>query len=182
MLDTQGRTGLRDDVTIVPVGGLDKVVTFIALLGASGLKLAVLHDYRGAPEQKLMDLVKQKMISPKALLNASQFRDLKNIGKSGQPTDTEDFFESALYLKYFNSAFSKPLKGTVINEADLPSGDRIIDRLERHIATKGIQIRPSGGFNHYGVASYFVSNPPTSLDKDTLKRFEALFNTVNGLF
>ena len=182
LLDTQGRTGLRDDVTIVPVGGLDKVVTFIALLGASGLKLAVLHDYRGAPEQKLMDLVKQKMISPKALLNASQFRDLKNIGKSGQPTDTEDFFESALYLKYFNGAFSKPLKGTVINEADLPSGDRIIDRLERHIATKGIQIRPSGGFNHYGVASYFVSNPPTSLDKDTLKRFEALFNTVNSLF
>ncbi len=182
LLDTQGRTGLRDDVTIVPVGGLDKVVTFIALLGASGLKLAVLHDYRGAPEQKLMDLVKQKMISPKALLNASQFRDLKNIGKSGQPTDTEDFFESALYLKYFNGAFSKPLKGTVINEADLPSGDRIIDRLERHIATKGIQIRPSGGFNHYGVASYFVSNPPTSLDKDTLKRFEALFNTVNTLF
>jgi hypothetical protein len=37
--------GLRDDVTIVPVGGLDKVVTFVALLGANGLKLAVLHDY-----------------------------------------------------------------------------------------------------------------------------------------
>lgn len=182
LLETQGRTGLRDDVTIVPVGGLDKVVTFIALLGANGLKLAVLHDYRGAPEQKLMDLVKQKMISPKALLNASQFRDLKNIGKSGQSTDTEDLFESALYLKYFNGAFAKPLKGTAINEADLPSGDRIIDRLERHIATKGIQIRPSGGFNHYGVASYFVSNPPTSLDSNTLKRFEALFNAVNTFF
>ena len=182
LLDTQGRTGLRDDVTIVPVGGLDKVVTFIALLGANGLKLAVLHDYRGAPEQKLMDLVKQKMISPKALLNASQFRDLKNIGKSGQPTDTEDLFESALYLNYFNGAFAKQLNGKTINEADLPSGDRIIDRLERHIATKGIQIRPSGGFNHYGVASYFISNPLTSLDNDTLKRFEALFNAVNALF
>jgi hypothetical protein len=182
LLETQGRTGLRGDVTIVPVGGLDKVVTFIALLGANGLKLAVLHDYRGAPEQKLIDLVKQKMISPKALLNASQFRDLKNIGKSGQSTDTEDLFESALYLKHFNGAFAKPLNGIVIREADLPPGERIIDRLERHIAAKSIQIRPSGGFNHYGVASYFISNPPTSLDDDTLKRFEALFSTVNGLF
>ncbi len=182
LLETHGRTGLRDDVTIVPVGGLDKVVTFIALLGANGLKLAVLHDYRGAPEQKLMDLVKQKMISPKALLNASQFRDLKNIGKSGQSTDTEDLFESPLYLKHFNGAFAKPLNGIVIRETDLPPGERIIDRLERHIAAKSIQIRPSGGFNHYRVASYFICNPPTSLDNDTLKRFEALFNTVNSLF
>ena len=182
LLDTQGRTGLRDDVTIVPVGGLDKVVTFIALLGASGLKLAVLHDYRGAPEQKLMDLVKQKMISPKAILNASQFRDIKNIGKSGQASDIEDLFKPALYLEHFNETFAKPLSGATISEADLPQGERIIDRIERHIAAKGIQIRPSGGFNHYGVASHFASNPPKSLDSNTLKRFEALFNAVNGLF
>lgn len=182
LLETQGRTGLRDDVTIVPVGGLDKVVTFVALLGANGLKLAVLHDYRGAPEQRLMDLVKQKMISPKALLNASQFRDLKNIGNSRQPTDTEDLFESAFYLEHFNGAFAKPLSGTAIREADLPPGDRIIDRLERHIDASGFQIRPSGGFNHYAVASHFASNPSASLDSDTLKRFEAVFNAVNALF
>lgn len=182
LLETQGRTSLRDDVTIVPVGGLDKVVTFIALLGANGLKLAVFHDYHGAPEQKLMDLAKQKMISPKAILNASQFRDIKNIGKSGQASDIEDLFKPALYLEHFNETFAKPLSGATISEADLPQGERIIDRIERHIAAKGIQIRPSGGFNHYGVASHFASNPPKSLDSNTLKRFEALFNTVNSLF
>ncbi|MBW8036063.1 MAG: AAA family ATPase, partial [Planctomycetes bacterium] len=182
LLETQGRTSLRDDVTIVPVGGLDKVVTFIALLGANGLKLAVFHDYHGAPEQKLMDLAKQKMISPKAILNASQFRDIKNIGKSGQASDIEDLFKPALYLEHFNETFAKPLSGATISEADLPQGERIIDRIERHIAAKGIQIRPSGGFNHYGVASHFASNPPKSLDNNTLKRFEALFNAVNGLF
>ena len=74
MLEAKDRVGLREDITIVPVGGLDKVATFVALLGANGLKLAVLHDFRGAPEQRLVDLVKDKMISPKALLNASQFR------------------------------------------------------------------------------------------------------------
>lgn len=181
-LETKRRTCLRDDVTIVPVGGLDKVVTFISLLGASGLKLAVLHDYRGVPEQKLMDLVKEKIISPKALLNASQFRDLKKIGKSGRPTDTEDLFDPVFYLELFNLAFAKPLGNTTISETELPPGDRIIDRLERYISMKGFRIRPSGGFNHYIVASHFASNPPATLDSGTLKRFEELFIAVNAIF
>ncbi|MCX6832780.1 MAG: AAA family ATPase [candidate division Zixibacteria bacterium] len=182
MLEALGRTGLRNDVTIVPVGGLDKVVTFVALLGASGLKLAVLHDYRGAPEQKLMELVKERMISPKAVLNASQFRDLANIGKSGKSTDTEDLLPEKLYLQYFNSAFAKQLNGVDINENVLPPGDRIIDRLERYLADKRIEIRPSGGFNHFTVASQFASKPPAKLDSGTLDRFEALFKAVNSLF
>jgi hypothetical protein len=66
-LEAEGRITLRDDVTIVPAAGLDKVVTFTALLGGNGLKLAVFHDHHGAPEQSLMDLVKQKMISPKLI-------------------------------------------------------------------------------------------------------------------
>lgn len=182
LLEANGKNGLRDDIVVVPTGGLDKVVTFVALLGANGLKLAVLHDFRGAPEQKLFDLVKHKMISPKAILNASQFRDLKNIGKDGQPADTEDLFPIALYLQYFNKTYAKQLGGAAIAEKDLPAGDRIVDRLERHATAKGIQLRPSGGFNHYAVASTFVSAPPATLDADTTARFEALFRAVNALF
>lgn len=182
MLEAQRRVGLRNDITIVPVGGLDKVVTFVALLGANGLKLAVLHDYRGTAEQKLTDLIRHKMISPKALLNASQFRDLANIGTNGPPSDTEDLLSPGVYIEYFDRAFQKQLNGITIRESDLPKGDRIIDRIERYIEKAGIQIRPSGGFNHYLVASHFASNPPSSLDEETLKRFEVLFKTVNGLF
>jgi hypothetical protein len=141
----------------------------------------VLHDYRGAPEQKLIDLVKQKMISAKAVLNASQFCDLANIGNASKAADTEDLFPSKLYVDRFNQTFSKLLGKTIVAESGLPPGDRIIDRLERHIEARGLKIRPSGGFNHYAVASNFASNPPTSLDNDTLKRFEALFKTVNSL-
>ena len=182
ILESKGRTGLRDDITIVPTGGLDKVVTFVALLGANGLKLVVLHDYRGTPEQKLMDLVKQKMLSPKMLLNASQFRDLKNIGNSGQASDTEDLFSTSLYLDYFNKSFSKELDGTALKEEEVAAGDRIIERIERYLTCKKIQIRPSGGFNHYAVASYFASHPPSKLDAATQGRFEALFMAVNKLY
>jgi hypothetical protein len=125
--------------------------------------------------------VKQKMISAKAVLNASQFCDLKNIGNASKAADTEDLFPSSLYVSRFNQTFSKLLGGTAIIEAELPPGDRIIDRLERYVEAKGIKLRPSGGFNHYAVASNFVSVPPASLDADTLKRFEELFKAVNAL-
>jgi hypothetical protein len=68
-----------------------------------------------------------------------------------------------------------------ITENDLPEDSRIIDRLEKFIKARGIQIRPSGGFNHYTVASYFASHP-ASLDSASLERFEALFKAVNALF
>ncbi len=182
ILETMGRVGLREEITIVPAGGLDKVVTFIALLGASGLKLAILHDYKGRPEQKLEDLVKQKLISPKAVLDASQFRDLTSLGKSGRPSDTEDLLSPGLYLDYFSRTFEKQLGGKKVTETDLPPGDRILHRIESYLAGAGTPLRPSGGFNHYAVASKFVSDPPESVDPDTLARFEALFRAVNTLF
>ncbi|MFL5352120.1 ATP-dependent nuclease [Archangium sp.] len=181
IIEAQGRVGLREEITIVPAGGLDKVVTFIALLGASGLKLAVLHDYQGRPEQKLEDLVRQKLISPKAVLDASQFRDLASLGKSWRPSDTEDLLSPSLYLDYFSRTFEKQLGGKKVTETDLPPGDRILHRIERYLADAGTLLRPSGGFNHYAVASKFVSEPPASVDPDTLARFEALFRAVNTL-
>lgn len=181
LLESLGKPGLNENITIVPVGGLDKLVTFIALLGASGLKLAVLHDYRGAPEQKLVELVKEKIIGPKLLLNASQFRDLAAIGNDGKASDTEDLFEEDLYLTLFNEAFKKELGEKQVKVSDLPKGDRIIERIERLLSSSGIQIRPSGGFNHYRVAAHFSSKPPKKISDQTADRFAALFETVNNL-
>jgi hypothetical protein len=180
-LEAQGRTGLRPDVTIVPTGGLDKVVTFVSLLGASGLELVVLHDFRGSPEQKIADLVRQKIIAAKNVLNASQFRDLAKLGVDGQPSDTEDLFTPAQYLDLFNKAFAAQLKGK-IKVSDLPAGTRIIARLEDYFAANKISLRPSGGFNHYTVASYFASNPPAKIEDSTLSRFEAMFTAINKLY
>ena len=93
------------------------------------------------------------MIAPKAVLNASQFRDLAKQDVSGLPSDMEDLFEPPVYLHYFNSAFEKQLAGKPIDESQLPPGDRIIERLERYVAANGIQLRPSGEFNHYTPAT-----------------------------
>lgn len=182
LLESQGFSGLRDDLTIVPVGGLSNVATFISLLGANGLKLVVLHDYNGRPEQRLDDLVRQRLLAQKSVFNVSQFRDVGKLGENTVPTDIEDLLSPSLYMDYFNRAFASQLSGTVISESELPAGDRIVNRIERYLADKGISIRPSGGFNHYGVAAMFGTHPPEKLDDDTATRFGALFTEVNKLF
>ena len=180
LLEQASRVGLRGDITIVPTGSLDKVATFVALLGANSLKMVVLHDYRRVPDQKLMDLVRDRMISTKAVLNASQFRDAENFGENGVSSDLEDLFSVATYLECFNAANAESLPNPV-DEASLPSGDRIVDRLNRYLDSNGIQIRPSGGFNHYLVALQFARTPPTTLDAPMFTKFEELFKTVNML-
>lgn len=182
LLDADGGGGLRDDVTIVPTGGLDNLATFVSLLNASGLQLAVLHDYKGSPEQKLTGLVNDKLLSGKALFNASQFRDLANLGVNGQPSDIEDLLPVGTYIGYFNAAFAKQLAGATVTEADLPPGDRVIVRIEQCLRAKGITLRPRGGFNHFLPSSRFSSAPPQSLDADTAVRFRALFAAVNTFF
>lgn len=182
LLESQGATGLKDSVTIVPVGGLSNLVTFVSLLGASGLQLGILHDYNGHPDQKLDDLVRQKLLAKKSIFNVSQFRDITKLGQDTITSDVEDLFEPAVYLEYFNKTYAKQLEGKPIKYADLPEGDRIVHRIERYLTEKDIKVRPSGGFNHYAVAATFVSSPPTKLDEATVTRFSALFDAINNNF
>ena len=74
LLEAGGKQGLGDAI-LVPVGGLDKPATFVALLGSYKLKLVVLHDRADSPHQKLEDLVRQKLIERKRVLDFSMFLD-----------------------------------------------------------------------------------------------------------
>ena len=185
ILDQKRRESLRDDITIVPVGGLDKLTTFVALLGSNQLELVVLHDYASKPDPKLESLVQQKLIRDRNVLHYAIFRSGYSL-KSTKfiSSDVEDMMSENFYLSIFNKCFTKELTGQQIAVKDLPSGDRIVERLERYLKNNNIQLRPSSGFNHYRVANYLVSNPvaPSKVDKNTLNSFEQLFKRVNELF
>ena len=57
VLQEQGREGLSRDWTITPVGGADKVPTFVALIGAqTNLNVAVLIDYQKKDRQMIENL------------------------------------------------------------------------------------------------------------------------------
>ena len=175
LLEAEGRPSLPPGVTIVPVGGLDKVATFVALLSVNDLELAVLHDYAGAPDQRIDDLVKRKLIVKKRVLDYSMFTS------GNTPTDVEDLITTGTYVRYFNDAYSKELAGHAPKVSDLPPGDRIVERLTRWMEDKGVSVRPSGGFNHFRVASRMVETAP-KVDRSTLDRFEQLFHRVGSVF
>jgi len=199
-LEAAGRTGLQDGVTIMPVGGLDKLATFIALLGGNDLEMVVVHDLASRPDTRLESVVRERLIRDRQLLNCGMCRQnglpkptkpaVKGGAKpsgaaegDGSPpaTDVEDLMSPDLYLSLFSSAFSKQLAGRQITESELPTGDRIVERLERFPKAEGLTLRPSGGFNHYTPASYLASNP-VEPDSTTLDRFAQLFVAVNALF
>ena len=166
MLSTANREGLRDDVVIVPVGGMDKVSTFVSLFRGNSLNLVCLLDSTvdAGSKARLDDLVAGKIIQKSKVLRFQDFVD------DGRESDIEDLFEPKEYLALFNRAF--PDRGGV-KLGDLDSRvPRIVAQIAGHLGIPR--------FNHYLPACEFVVTQP-KLSPATLDRFEAVFKKVNGL-
>lgn len=176
ILEANGRTSLREGITLTPVGGLKKVSAFVSLFGANELEMVVLHDFEGREDVNLKQVIQEKLLTPKHIIHYALYRDDTSL-----PTDVEDLFDPGLYLSYFNKAYSDKLNGRVVKVDDLPSGDRIVERLNRWLAAESIQLKVNGGFNHYLPARTFAAYPPESVGASLMDRFERLFKDVNKL-
>jgi hypothetical protein len=146
------------------------------------VKLAVLHDYTGTPDQRLTALVRDKLIGQKFVFSAAQFRDLHNPGIAARPGDLEDLLPPDLYVQCFNRVYARQLGSEGIDRTKMPPGDRIVERIERYLEWKRVSLRPAGGFSQYLIASEFARNPPAELDVDTQKRLDALFSAINAVY
>ena len=169
ILEAEGRPSLHDDITIVPVGGLEKVSTFISLMRGSKLDVVWLLDTIEDPanQAKLDRLTAQKIIRSQKIVTFDAF-------VSGNKADVEDLFELDEYLLLFNEAFHEH---TDISESDL---DATLERIVVRIADK--MGRPR--FNHYRPANLLAQKGLAAKDiaAETLNRFQSVFEKVNQLF
>lgn len=172
LLESQKRKGLSENITIVPVGGLDKVTTFISLLRGSKLNIVCLldsfTDQKG--KQRVSDLIQQRIIKEKNIRFFDEF-----TGTSNKTADIEDLFSKEEYLKLFNIAFDKEYKEVQI--ADLDSAiETVLKQINKVIGKDRFNhYRPANKLNQLGVdVSYF--------SKETLDRFEKMFIEINRLF
>lgn len=170
ILNANNREGLNDDITIVPVGGLDKVATFISLLRGNKLNMVCLldtfTDQKG--KKRLENLVNEKIIKDNQIKFFDQYIDRLSVA------DIEDMFEIEEYLKLFNEEFSKEYKS--ISKEEIDTKKAIIPQINKIIQ--------KDRFNHYRPSRYLTS---LCVDKDyfsesTLDRFENLFKDINKLF
>jgi predicted ATP-dependent endonuclease of OLD family len=163
VLKELGREGLSDDITIVPVGGADKIATFISLMRGNDLQSVCLLDTftdQGA-EPRLQSMVKQKIITEQKIIFYQ-----KVLGWNY--ADIEDLFTKEEYLFLYNGAFNKQ-----IDLCDVDEAKPIMPQL------KSIN---GGKFNHYLPANFFMRNIGTlKFSDETLKRFEALFSMINQM-
>ena len=174
LLEEQGRTGMSKEWTVTPVGGSDKIPTFVALLGAQRhLNIAVLVDYQKKDKQTIENLYKKDLLRRKQVLTYADFTKTKEA-------DVEDMFDVDFYLALVNGAFknalAKPVKKSELNR-NLP---RITRRLEEYFEVNSL--RGGQSFNHFRPARYFLDEvgrgAPSS---DTLARFEEAFVALNKL-
>ena len=172
ILEKKGRMGLRSDVTLTPVGGLDKVVSFISLLRGQRLKIVCLldtfTDQKG--KKRLQNLIQEKIIKDRDVHFFDEFAAIQ-----GGEADLEDLFEKEEYLKLFNATFDGEHKKLSVGE--LGSNQRRI--LPQISSALGIprfnHYRPANELARMGTADDFFSPA-------TLNRFEKMFKAINKLF
>ena len=172
VLQEKGREGLSNDWTITPVGGSDKVPTFVALMGAqTDLRVAVLVDYQKRDRQTIENLYKRKLLKKTNVLTFADYVDAKEA-------DIEDMFSPEFYLGLVNGAY-----GSSIRVADLTSDHpRILCRLEEHVASRPLP--QDAQFSHYRPARYLSDNIATvsaQFAEEELSRFERAFTALNSL-
>ena len=170
ILEANGKIGLGDAI-LVPVGGLDKLATFVALLGSNKLRLIVLHDRSSSPPQKLEDLIRQKLIERKRILDYSMF-----IDPQPKEADLEDLLPPESYVAAFNATYKSELAGILLTTDDLDNHPRIVERVNLWLKARGITILRDGGFNHYRVAQAVIPLLTEAVLTDTdIEPFHKLF-------
>lgn len=152
-------------MTIVPVGGADKIATFISLMRGNELSTVCLLDTftDQSAETRLKKMVEQKIIADKKIIYYHSVL--------GQPfADIEDMFTKDEYVALYNGAFSTSIKVTDI-DVDKP----IMSQLKRLNGNKP--------FNHYSPANYMAKNiGALTFSDETLNHFERLFAAINKKF
>lgn len=162
LLASDNRDGLAEGWTITPVGGLDKLPTFIALLNTQ-VNIAVVLDEAAGGNQRINSLIERGVIAAKNVVS------LATISGTAE-ADIEDLFKDTFYLKLLRDSTA-----AAVRKQDLPRGNRIVKRIEQAIGSS---------FNHYTPARHLLENQATlapQIEADTRDRFEKLFQTINPL-
>ena len=145
----------------MPVGGVDLVPTFVALLGRH-LAVSVLVDSRKEGHQRLQQLAQQGILKDTSLITIGSVVNRKLA-------DVEDIFSESEYLALFNEAF-----GTSFKPEQLVGSDPIVKRCARALGVER--------YDHGKPATVLLrdyANILPTLSAATVSRFELLFKRVN---
>ncbi|WP_405993370.1 AAA family ATPase [Streptomyces sp. NBC_00986] len=172
--EANGSTGLDPRWVKTPIGGAGKLSTFVTLLGANKLNVAVLVDSSTKDVGAVQRLRDNGQLARNGLVEISEFTGTGDA-------DVEDLFDRDFYLELVNRAYSAELTPP-ITAADLNANDpRVVRQIEAVFKKRAIA---GGRFNHYKPAAVLlheqVSLTP-QIGTTTIARADQLFTRLNSL-
>lgn len=176
MLERRGKTGLSSKWTITPVGGTDKVPTFVSILRSQkNMTVATLVDIQTKDRQVIENLFKKKLLKRQNVLTYADYLDCEEA-------DLEDMLGEELYLKLVNAEYKESLQKPIEKEDIRGNHPRLLIRLNSYFEKN--PMKDGMVFSHYRPARYLAAN----IDKleqlipdIAIERFEKMFAELNRL-
>ncbi|MEW1616454.1 MULTISPECIES: AAA family ATPase [unclassified Streptomyces] len=173
LAEANGSTGLDPRWVKTPIGGSGKLSTFVTLLGANKLNVAVLIDSSTKDVGAVQRLRDNDQLSKNGLVEISEFTDAGDA-------DVEDLFDRDFYVELVNRAYAAELAAP-ITAADLNAKDpRVVRQIESVFKKRKIDTR----FNHYRPAAVLLREQNeliSKIDAATIARANRLFTRMNAL-
>lgn len=173
-LALQARPGLDPRWAKIPIGGAGKLSTFVTLLGANKLNVAVVVDSSTKDVGAIKRLRDNDQLDRRALVEISEF-------VAAADADIEDLFEPDFYLGLVNQAYVNDLPAPLTLAALNPHDPRIVRQVEAHFRDIGVA---DGRFNHYRPAAELLRQQATlipQISAATLDRASLLFKRLNEM-
>ena len=167
----KGKTGLDPRWTVVPVGGADKLSTFISLLGGNQLNIVALIDSE-KNIQRLRNLQENALLKADNLVPVGEIIGVKEA-------DIEDIFEPDFYLDLVNQTYDGKLPNKLSTSIISNGSPRIVKRIEEYVKKNGNGF----AFNHYDPAAYLLTHQAkllAKIDDSTIERASKLFERINA--
>ena len=173
-LEEQGQNGLDTRWTITPAGGITKLPSFLSIFGSNRINVAVLTDSSDADAATIARLRQ---------LGRLGYGGVVRIGDALGRTeaDIEDLLGTDFYLALVNKAYAGELHGKSITSADLPSGDRLLKRVQTYFTQTGTN---KGNFNHFAPAGVLLRGevpPHTQPDDSSIAATATIITKINHM-
>jgi hypothetical protein len=170
-LQSLGKMGLPDQITLTPAGGAQKVPYMVALLTSERLQTMVLLDEEKQSRTTKEELVKAKLIRDENVLFVTEAFD-----GTVRPleADTEDLLEPTAYAALVEESYHKELQGKALAlNANIP---RIVKRYEKAFEDLGME------FHKTRPARLLLTKMATEaaqlMSAPAIERFDRLFKRL----
>jgi len=171
-----GRTHLDSRWVISPVGGVDKIASFVTLFSCNKLDVAVLADIHKGLKNKMRSLRESVLLKEGRVFTADTY--------AGQEeADIEDIIGRGLYVHLVNKCYALSKGTAIIDNKPGNAPMRVVEEVANHFAV----LPPENAqYDHYAPAVYLVENGHGIRGtlpgyEQALSRFEKLFVDLNHL-